>query len=65
MVRPKAAVRVLVAKQSRLRLLPRLSEHMVEHVAAVWLNPRWVPFDNAESGLGGRQRHVVGHYRLG
>src|ERR1700680_5230038 len=25
----------------------------------------WAPFDNTESGLGGRERHVVGYHRLG
>jgi hypothetical protein len=25
---------------------------------------RWAPFDNAEGRLAGRERNVVGHYRL-
>ena len=25
----------------------------------------WTAFDNTESRLDGRERHVVGHYRLG
>src|SRR5947207_15677229 len=25
----------------------------------------WTAFDNTEGRLGGRERHVVGHYRLG
>jgi hypothetical protein len=25
----------------------------------------WTPFDNPKSGLGSRERHVVGNYRLG
>src|SRR6516165_344791 len=28
-------------------------------------NTLWAAFDNAESRLGGHERHVVGHYRLG
>jgi|SRR6516162_3563200 len=28
-------------------------------------NALWAAFDNTESRLGGRMRHVVGHYRLG
>jgi hypothetical protein len=28
-------------------------------------NALWAAFDNTESRLGGRERHVVGHYRLG
>src|ERR1700751_3059393 len=28
-------------------------------------NALWAAFDNTESRLDGRERHVVGHYRLG
>src|SRR5256885_13967853 len=28
-------------------------------------NVMWTAFDNTEGRLGGRERHVVGHYRLG
>ena len=31
----------------------------------IWSAARWSPFDNAESGLGGRERHIVRHNRLG
>src|SRR5215472_9298767 len=30
-----------------------------------WSNARWSPFYNTQSRLGGRERHIVGHYRLG
>ena len=34
-------------------------------VAAPHSNTLWAAFDNAESRLGGHERHVVSHYRLG
>src|SRR6516225_3434210 len=29
-----------------------------------WSNTRWAAFDDTEGGRAGRERHVVGHYRL-
>ena len=34
-------------------------------VSCPHLNALWTSFDNPECGLGSRERHVVGHYRLG
>ena len=44
--------------------LPPLREQLGGRVMSL---KRFVgrPFDNTESRLGGRERHVVGHYRLG
>src|ERR1700733_15958267 len=44
---------------------PSLTERPGGGVQWPQSNILWAPFDNTESGLGSRQRHVVGYYRLG
>jgi hypothetical protein len=56
------------ARAIRLKVppLPSLGEQPGRRMQRPHSNTLWVaPFDNTESRLGERQRHVVGHYRLG
>jgi len=45
--------------------LPSLGEQSSGNVQLPHSNTLRAPFDNTESWLGGRERYVVGNYRLG
>ena len=60
LTRPFAQLRGHRAKQG----LAPMNEQVIEAVAAS-NSLRAAPFDNTKRRLAGRERHVVGHYRLG